>query len=255
MDCNHSYGIRGDELGADLLGLLFVSTTNAIPTLFWLFTRVFSSPALVEEIRAEVEAVLIKEEGNRMVIDHTKFPTHCLLLCSAYQETIRLTNIQASTRIVVQDTILTSSSDENGDKREYLVKKGSLVQTPGSITHVSPRIWGPSAEDFDPRRFMNLGNGDKAAEKQQKKAFIPFGGGKHLCPGRHFAFAEILGMIAVLVMGFDVEGEGGRPLEVPKGVRCFANATLQIVDDGLKMGFRIRRRQGWEKTQWGFVEA
>jgi len=27
---------------------------------------------------------------------------------------------------------------------------------------------------------------------------------KHLCPGRHFAFAEILGMVALLVVGFDV---------------------------------------------------
>lgn len=255
MNTNSKHGISGDELGADLIGSLFVSTTNAIPTLYWFFLYVFSSPSLTREIRAEVETVTRKGTGKQMIIDHTKFPTECPLLCSAYQEVLRLTNIQGSTRYATQDTILTSSLDDNRERKEYLIKKGTLVMTPGSITHLAPSVWGSDALVYDPRRFLDLGKGDKNLEKARKKSFIPFGGGKHLCPGRHFAFAEILGLVAILVMGFDIEDKNGGNVKLPKGIRFFANATLKPDDNGLKAGFRIRRKKGLEETQWAFVEA
>jgi len=250
MDVNRKYNIAANEIAEDNMGLLFVSTTNAMPTLFWLFLNVFSSPNLVEDLRAEIQTVLTKTVGNKVIIDHTKFSSNCPLLCSAYQETMRLTNIQASTRYIAKDTILTS------DNREYLLKEGALVQTPASIFHILPSTWGADVETFNPRRFMDLSNSkaDKNMEKLQKKSFIPFGGGKHLCPGRHFAFAEVLGIIALLVIGFEIEGVNGKPVENFKGVRSIVNAVLQPGERGLKSEIKIRRREGWEKTQWSFVE-
>lgn len=249
MDVNRENGIKGDEIADDVLGLLFVSTTNAAPTLFWLFLNVFSSPSLMEALRTEILSVMTKGKGNEMVIDHTKFPSQCPLLCSAYQETLRMTNIQSSTRYVTEDTVLAS------DSREYLFKKGSLVQMPGSVFHILPTIWGDNAASYNPRRFIRGENEDKVQDRLQKKAFIPFGGGKHLCPGRHFAFAEILGIVAVMVIGFEIEGVDGGPVTNVKGVRSIVNASLQPGEQGLGLRTKIRRRLGWEQVQWKFVNT
>jgi cytochrome P450 len=242
------YGLSPDEIGEDNLGLLFVSTTNAMPTLFWFFIFVFNSPSLVSDLQQELQSV-VSRDGNKMTINHTQFSEKCPLLCSAYQETMRLTNVQGGTRKVLVDTILSSAADTSGARKEYLLKAGAILQTPASITHTSPSIWGPTSPIFDPRRFMNLGDGDKAAEKLQKKAFIPFGGGKHYCPGRHFALAEILGFIAVMVLGFDIEG-----VKIVGSERAATNAVLKPDREGYELAVRIRRRPGLERVKWGFVE-
>jgi cytochrome P450 len=36
-------------------------------------------------------------------------------------------------------------------------------------------------------------------------AWVPYGGGRTLCPGRHFAKQEMLGTLAILAAAFDVE--------------------------------------------------
>jgi cytochrome P450 len=56
---------------------------------------------------------------------------------------------------------------------------------------------------------------DIGEDRVPKKAYFPFSGGKHLCPGMHFAFAEILGTTAALVLGIDILGIDGKLLEVP----------------------------------------
>lgn len=247
------YGLSPDEIAEDNLGLLFVSTTNAMPTLYWFFVFVFHSPTLVEELRQELQSVVTKD-GGKMRINHTQFPEKCPLLCSAYQETMRLTNVQGGTRKVLVDTVLSGPPDVKGGKREYLLRKGAILQTLSSITHNSMAVWGPTANTFEPRRFIDLGNGEKAAEKLQKKAFIPFGGGKHYCPGRHFAFAEILGTIALLVLGFEIEESGGGPVRQLNSDRAATNAVLKPQQEGYELGIKIKRRPGWETAEWEFSE-
>jgi hypothetical protein len=42
---------------------------------------------------------------------------------------------------------------------------------------------------------IDLGNTAKEVDREQKRAYSPFGGGRHLFPERNFAFAEILGTV------------------------------------------------------------
>jgi cytochrome P450 len=90
----------------------------------------------------------------------------------------------------------------------------------------------------------------------RKKAFAPFGGGIHLCPGRHFAFAEILGTVAVLVMGYEITAKDGELLPTPtskewKGIK-FAEAAAKPYGRLANMSGRIRRRQGFDDVIWSF---
>jgi cytochrome P450 len=157
-----------------------------------------------------------------------------------------------SIRVAEEDTTVSS-----GDKT-YLIKKGSVVFIPSNIYSESPEIWGSNAHLFEPGRWLKDGAGAvdadgkeaKESERLQKKSFFPFGGGKHLCPGRHLAFAEILGMVALLVMGYDVVMADEGPLRVPRRESRFFGEAVPKPVGGYDV--LVRRKTTFEGVRWGF---
>lgn len=252
------YGFTDQEIGHLELALMQVATTNAIPTAFWTLISILSSATLTADIRKELmSAVKISSSttsGKKEIsINISQFTTLCPLLVSTYQETTRLANSQVVTRRVMADTTISDG------KSNYLLKKGADVQMPAGVTHMSAANWGTNSTDFDARRFLQpekkglMSEQAKEEFKMQKRAYFPFGGGKHLCPGRNFAFAEILGTIAILVLGFDVSGSDGELLKVPKmGRASLTEAVTKPDADGLKTGAKLTRRKGWEEVVWKF---
>ncbi|CZR62543.1 related to cytochrome P450 7B1 [Phialocephala subalpina] len=251
-------GIPAFDIGKFELALIHVSTANAIPTLFWNLCFVATAPKTTATIRKEIESIITVstlDNGKReAVIDITKFDTHCPVLVSSYRETIRLANAQLGARRAMEDTILSDG------KNEYLLKAGCDIQLPAGVPHLNEAAWGPTASSFDATRFMSPEErGDSSAkarleDREQKRSYFPFGGGKHLCPGRNFAFAEILGTIAVLVTGFDVNNRDGGMIEIPKlGRARLGEGVAKPTGKGLTMGARIERRTGWEDVVWKFT--
>lgn len=256
------WGLHPDEIAISELGTLFAGTSNAIPTLFWFFCFVFSDPKLIQDLQKELSAIVEKKRDTESVMDIRKFPQHCPLLISSYQETMRLMSSHTGNRRVLHDTILNYEGEGPNSKgsRTYLLKKGFMLNMPTGIAHNSPETWGPNANVFDARRFIPRDDTDadsdvmKEQEKLQKKAYFPFGGGRHLCPGRHFVFAEGLGTIATLVLGYEITGEDGGMLKMPiKRQQSMCDGTKKPVGEEAKMKIRIKRRAGWEKTKWSFI--
>lgn len=52
------------------------------------------------------------------------------------------------------------------------------------FTHHMPDIW-PDPDKFDPMRFT-----DEAQRNRHRYAWVPFGGGAHMCLGLHFAYMQ-----------------------------------------------------------------
>ena len=101
----------------------------------------------------------------------------------------------------------------------YLLKKDAIVQIAGGVIHADEGIWGDDVETFKPGRFLNGTKGQQPHEKPQQRhpaAFRAFGGGKTLCPGRHFAQNEILTFVALVVLQLDMAAPGGGDIKVPK---------------------------------------
>jgi hypothetical protein len=76
-------------------------------------------------------------------------------------------------------------------------------------------------------------------------------------PGRNLAFAENLGFVAALVIGFDfqpLQGQGeGVPWQLPAMSQgSLVDAVSKPAKQGEGVGIRIRRRASWEKTQWQY---
>jgi len=128
---------------------------------------------------------------------------------------------------------------------------------PAGVSHASTAIWGADAHAFDARRFLSTTRDslDKESKKLQIQGLFPFGGGKHLCPGRYFALVEILGMVSVLMAGFelvkDVPGEGDDVrISVPEaGMQRFGEGVRKPKHD---IRVKVRRRGDLEDVRWGF---
>jgi cytochrome P450 len=68
--------------------------------------------------------------------------------------------------------------------RGYAIPTGTLVGVNPLFTHHMPEIW-PEPEKFDPMRFT-----DEAQRNRHRFAWVPFGGGAHMCLGLHFAYMQ-----------------------------------------------------------------
>ncbi|KAF9871136.1 prostacyclin synthase [Colletotrichum karsti] len=234
-----SFGLSDATIGA-MDSLPAASTVNTAPSMFWLLVNVFSNPKYLTRLREEVEgatAITITKDGDRRVanVDVTALGNSCPYLVACYRETLRFENTVTGSRMVMsKDTTITDH--ETG--REYLLKEGVEVQWSASVMHKKP-VWGDDREVFNPERWLKS---TPDLTKGSKESFVPFGGGKHLCPGRNFAFAELLGCLAVLAVGYEVEG-----VQVPAHAMLFEHSGLRSPIYGNKSKKAVlRRRQSWE---------
>jgi cytochrome P450 len=87
----------------------------------------------------------------------------------------------------------------------FAIPGGTLVGINPLFTHHMPEIW-PEPETFDPMRFT-----EEAKRNRHRFAWVPFGGGAHMCLGLHFAYMQ---------------------------AKCFARHFLQNLEVSLPPGYR-----------------
>ena len=88
----------------------------------------------------------------------------------------------------------------------FSIPKGTPVGISPIHTHHLPSIWTQPMQ-FDPERFSAA----RAEHRQHPYAYLPFGGGAHLCIGQHFADMEVKSVMHQLLRRFKVS--------VPEGYR------------------------------------
>jgi cytochrome P450 len=66
----------------------------------------------------------------------------------------------------------------------FRIPAGTGVGINPAYTHFMPEYW-PEPEKFDPTRFT-----PEAVRDRHKYAWVPFGGGAHMCLGLHFAYMQ-----------------------------------------------------------------
>jgi cytochrome P450 len=68
--------------------------------------------------------------------------------------------------------------------KDHDIPAGTRVALNPLFTHRMPELW-PEPLKFDPLRFAN-----EAVRARHKYAWVPFGGGAHMCLGLHFAYMQ-----------------------------------------------------------------
>jgi cytochrome P450 len=87
----------------------------------------------------------------------------------------------------------------------YAIPAGAMVGINPLFTHHMPDIWS-EPEKFDPMRFT-----DEAQRNRHRFAWVPYGGGAHMCLGLHFAYMQ---------------------------AKCFARHFLQNLEVSLEPGYK-----------------
>jgi cytochrome P450 len=87
----------------------------------------------------------------------------------------------------------------------FAVPAGTMIGVNPLFTHHMPEIW-PDPDSFDPMRFT-----EEAQRNRHRFAWVPFGGGAHMCLGLHFAYMQ---------------------------AKCFARHFLQNLEVSLEPGYK-----------------
>ena len=87
--------------------------------------------------------------------------------------------------------------------------------------------------------------------KVYNSAFRSFGGGNNICPGRHFAQTEVLGLVALFVAGFEIKNAGGGGEYERPPYEDF-KLMMAVIKPGKDVDVMISRRKGYENVEWAF---
>ena len=85
----------------------------------------------------------------------------------------------------------------------YTIPAGARVGINPHLVHHMEDHW-PDPDRFDPMRFT-----PEAVKARHKYAWVPFGGGAHMCLGLHFAYMQIKILMAQMLTRYRVEVEPG----------------------------------------------
>jgi cytochrome P450 len=221
-----------------------VATVNTVPTAVWMLLNILANDDLLLALRGELASAMKitpTSTGRDIHLDISNITETCPLLHATYQESLRLGSIPTCNRSVLEDTVLTDP--DTG--RRIALKKGHRVVIPTFMLHFRDSFWSGNAREFDPWRFMNTTEKDSKEKKLRNTAFVPFGGGIHLCPGRHLAQAEILAVAGLMIAALDFQLSDGGKITVP----------MEASESGSKKPavpiiVGIRKRAGWEDATW-----
>ncbi|KAF8547708.1 cytochrome P450 [Imleria badia] len=188
-----------------------------------------ANPEYIQPLREEVEAIVEKEGWSKMSLSKMR------KVDSFLKETIRMESIDVLglTRKATKNFTFSDGT---------LIPKGTRINAGLVALHYDDALY-ENPEVFDPFRFANMGEKDGEGEKHQFVAtspeFLSFGHGRHACPGRFFAGAELKTMLAHIVTTYDIklEDDTTRPQSLRIGSSIGANPTAKVM-------FRTRARYG-----------
>jgi cytochrome P450 len=204
--------------------------SNTVPTFYWTVWELFSRADLLNHVREELVAQAVVKQEDGFALDVAALKSKCPLLLSVFQETQRVRHIHAAIRKVMKDTLLDG---------KYLLKAGNYLQMPGNSIHFNTSIWGPSASDFDPYRFVNPGK-----VKHGGSDFLAWGAPPHLCPARQFAATEILILVALLAIRADLRPASGA---WEKNPTLDFNDPITVLNPKKDVQIHVSIREQWAK--------
>jgi len=173
----------------------------------------------IQPLREEVEEVVKSKGWTKAGIDQMH------KLDSFIKESQRLNPLMnlLITRLAVNDFTFSDGTT---------IPRGTLVSVPAHDAHFNDKVYEDPLK-FDGFRFskMREDSTKRVGMVSTSQDHLPFGHGKHACPGRHFAACELKLMLAHIITTYDVklEIEGVRPPDVWFMTSCMPNPNANVL--------------------------
>lgn len=178
--------------------LMWAVNANTIPTAFWTVAHLAADPEAMAAVVAEVDACV--EGGLERPATRDELGS-LPLVESSIREALRLSAGSMTVREAVEATTLELRSGS------WAIRRGDRVCLAPQLTHYDPAVFErPELFRFD--RFAPDASGQPRFELEGERAsfaLMPFGAGKHTCPGRYFAINEIKILVATLLRRIRLE--------------------------------------------------
>ncbi|KAI2780137.1 cytochrome P450 [Daldinia loculata] len=239
-DVNTHHGVSDEDIAHFDLGVCTALLVNTVPGVFWTLCHVYSNTALLVEIRDGIEAEVYRQgKGEAATVNIPDIIKVFPLLESLVKEVLRVQSANASARFLLKDTLI---GDEDGTT--YLLKKDSFLAMPSTQVHMSETAWGPAAKTVDPTRFLK-----ERLHGVPASSHRTFGGGNSVCPGRHFAMNEIMSVLIIMVLKYNIEPVGA-VWNIPEAKQHLSTSILTPVSD---IPVRIQPREGVQNVEFSFT--
>ncbi len=214
-------GINEDEgyssvtyLRNEIITMLIAGHETTSVSLSWMITEIASRPEIEENIVREVDSVLCGQACRAEHLPQLRYLSRVL------DETLRLyPPIWLVSRVAACDI----------DLHGIQIQKGQSVLISPYFLHRRSDYW-ERVEEFDPSRFT------VKKESLPMYSYMPFFASRHICIGKHFAYAEILTVIATIYQAHRIELIGDEYPKMPVGqgslrIRGGMRAKLSHRDD------------------------
>jgi cytochrome P450 len=170
-------GLSDERIRDDLVTIFVAGSETTAVALTWLWLVLHHHPDVAARLYAEVDQVVGADQPGRRHLPGLRYTRMVL------QEILRMYPVGwIVPRIAAADDVIDG----------VRISAGSTVVVSPYLTHRIERIW-PRPERFDPERF-----GPDAPDRHSF-AYIPFGGGPHVCLGSHFFTVEAQLIVACLL--------------------------------------------------------
>lgn len=109
----------------------------------------------------------------------------------------------------------------------YYIPKGTMITVTPYFTHYMREYW-TNPFKFDPERFSE----ERREDKTHPYAYVPFGGGAHMCIGLHFADLQVKAILHQILLKYRWSVDPGYEMPVD-------NTSLPVPGD--KLPVKLRR--------------
>jgi len=170
-----------DDVINHMIFLMMAAHDTSTITLCTMFYHLAKNPEWQEKLREESRQLgklhldfedLEKLEGMELVMKEA------LRLCAP---------VPSIPRRTVKDVVY----------KDNLIPAGTLITISPFFTHYMPEYW-KEPRKFDPGRFSD----ERREDKVHPYAWVPFGGGAHMCIGLHFAEVQVKAILHQVLLRF-----------------------------------------------------
>lgn len=214
---------------------LTVLSQSFMHTFYYLATN----PKFADVLREEVDEILQREGWTKQAMDEM------VRVDSFIKESQRLSPLSNGSQILavvraITDVSISIVSAQRVLLQDFTFYEGTTLPAGTCIalcTH-SAHFSDMNYTDpltFDPLRFVKLkaeNPGKQYGIISTSAEFLPFGLGRHACPGRYFAASELKLMLAYVVTHYDIKLEqedGLRPKDLWRMGGCLPNQKAKVL--------------------------